>query len=1223
MWDRGRVIPRSVGALAALVACPLSIGAQAASALSPPADGNGAIEFQWGNNQSRTYTYAGYEGTFPVPAGVTSLKVTAIGGSGGNFGSVPGGKGAIVSGTIPSTPGTRVFVYVGGRGQDGIQDCTTSGTAYQFALGGFNGGGAGITEDGLEKASGAGGGGASDVQTQQQVTGNAVTNTWLIAAAGGGGAGGPGDVNCSADAHGGAGSLGNGANGTGSYGGQGGFSATASGIFASSGGSGGNCSNGFAGGGLAGGTGGNGFGGQGARGGGGGANSDAGGGGGGGGGGYVGGGGGGGGCGNEGGDTDPGTAPPEDTGGGGGGGGSNYLAGTTTHRLSGTVTYASGDKAGVQNLSVEITGTTTDGDPVATTATTGADGTYADDLPAGTYSVTPEGNYKPTATASADCQASRGTCKVDLDQDRTANFTVPCLPTLDFHTSMVATGCFIPVDAADGTWKAQGQFRMDGIDYESSDDKTHPVIFNDKQKTVDGDEVKMSLSAPGWGGGWMAFFVPGGLHLSFPFSQEQKSWALTTPFSTPGTLEMKALGFLAAPTGGTSTIFGFPAHAPAAQLEFAPGRTTITLQLSFPPKTNAFLDPVNGLWKVPTASGGSRIAYPLALRAKIMADNSSGVSEIDGSFAPSAAYGIDTRSDKFTRTTGPPSIGTIELARIGFIWKLAEGGFDATALLVIHDNPSDAAKEWVKPLAGFLGKKLVNIDLGFKWLATVAVFGHTVALPGLTSVSVNVNNINKYIADTPGLFWQRFGFTGGIDVSNPLGAYKLGGSVGFTWFPRFKSDYLWFQELASLDGSGTFTFDPFSFLGTVDLKVINSTLLHGQLRLGPTGLFGEGDVGIHLDQVLHVGFPASITGTGHLVIPTTPATTPYWQLDADGKVDIWNLVAAGNLVMNGTGAGLCVSSNKIGTTGVYFDGAWHVGGCNSGPFASARSAGVTNSGPGTNGESPDVATASAVSTFKVSARSHLSAVALRGTVSAPQVGLTGPGGLTLRVTDSANTDFGSRAGLVLNPSDRTTYILFAHPRVGVYRITALPGSSPITAMRFSSPLAPPKVHATLRPVGCRQQLAWRLREEPAQSVTFQEQGDKTARQLLSTDAASGKLAFTPFPGSPAREILALIRQQGTPRGQLIVARYRAATGTSNVSGLRARRSGEKVMLHWLPVCAASFYYVTVGSGHSSQSLTTNRAAVTVKVGNRHHIPITVRAVNSSNQAGRPSKLTVA
>lgn len=86
-----------------------------------------------------TFGFTGVEQTFAVPAGVGSLRVTAAGAAGGSpldrhrAGQVPGGRGAVVSGTVAVTPGSTLYIEVGGPGG-------TDGQA------GFNGGGQAATD---------------------------------------------------------------------------------------------------------------------------------------------------------------------------------------------------------------------------------------------------------------------------------------------------------------------------------------------------------------------------------------------------------------------------------------------------------------------------------------------------------------------------------------------------------------------------------------------------------------------------------------------------------------------------------------------------------------------------------------------------------------------------------------------------------------------------------------------------------------------------------------------------------------------------------------------------------------------------------------------------------------------------------------------------------------------------------------------------------------------
>jgi hypothetical protein len=132
-----------------------------------------------------TFSSTGSEQSFVVPAGVTSIQVTAIGGkgAGGHPGSNngTGGFGATVSGTIPVTSGETLYVEVAGNGQ--------VGTTFADG-GGFNGGG----NSGFHALNaGGGGGGASDVRTTScagSCPGSSSSFGSRLLVAGGGGGGG-------------------------------------------------------------------------------------------------------------------------------------------------------------------------------------------------------------------------------------------------------------------------------------------------------------------------------------------------------------------------------------------------------------------------------------------------------------------------------------------------------------------------------------------------------------------------------------------------------------------------------------------------------------------------------------------------------------------------------------------------------------------------------------------------------------------------------------------------------------------------------------------------------------------------------------------------------------------------------------------------------------------------------------------------------------------------
>jgi hypothetical protein len=121
---------------------------------------------QSGTTVTCMFSAQGSEGTFAVPAGVTSVHVVASGGAGGRSLGGWGGRGAQVSSDLSVTPTSTVFVEVG------------------------IGGGAGGVSSG-------GGGGESDVRTCSIADSScpavgSAQNPRLVVAGGGGGAGGAG-----------------------------------------------------------------------------------------------------------------------------------------------------------------------------------------------------------------------------------------------------------------------------------------------------------------------------------------------------------------------------------------------------------------------------------------------------------------------------------------------------------------------------------------------------------------------------------------------------------------------------------------------------------------------------------------------------------------------------------------------------------------------------------------------------------------------------------------------------------------------------------------------------------------------------------------------------------------------------------------------------------------------------------------------------------------------
>jgi hypothetical protein len=153
-----------------------TVGANGASGYNPT--------FTYSIEPGHTFSYTGQTETYTVPAGVTQLNVTAVGGVGGDdvsFEHLP--NGAQVSGVLAVTPGEALTVGVAGDGGGNLDHArggwglTNGGDSYSGGAGAVapgddadGGGGATVVLDGSDHvvvvAGGGGGSGSgNDAQT--------------------------------------------------------------------------------------------------------------------------------------------------------------------------------------------------------------------------------------------------------------------------------------------------------------------------------------------------------------------------------------------------------------------------------------------------------------------------------------------------------------------------------------------------------------------------------------------------------------------------------------------------------------------------------------------------------------------------------------------------------------------------------------------------------------------------------------------------------------------------------------------------------------------------------------------------------------------------------------------------------------------------------------------------------------------------------------------------
>ena len=170
------------GTYSATITASTTVGTSTVSAYVTELDDTGSATLRQrrpcltGNGVN--FSHVGDEQCYRVPAGITRLFVDATGAPGSG-----GALGGRASGVVAVTPGSLLYVEVGGPGG--------GGSGLTGGAGGFNGGASGAREAFSTGAASGGGGGASDVRTCSVFTcALGLAESRLLVAGGGGGHGG-------------------------------------------------------------------------------------------------------------------------------------------------------------------------------------------------------------------------------------------------------------------------------------------------------------------------------------------------------------------------------------------------------------------------------------------------------------------------------------------------------------------------------------------------------------------------------------------------------------------------------------------------------------------------------------------------------------------------------------------------------------------------------------------------------------------------------------------------------------------------------------------------------------------------------------------------------------------------------------------------------------------------------------------------------------------------
>lgn len=244
--------------------------------------------------------------------------------------------------------------------------------------------------------------------------------------------------------------------------------------------------------------------------------------------------------------------------------------------------------------------------------------------------------------------------------------------------------------------------------------------------------------------------------------------------------------------------------------------------------------------------------------------------------------------------------------------------------------------------------------------------------------------------------------------------------------------------------------------------------------------------------------------------------------------------------------------------------------------------------------------------------------------------LTGPKGERISVDGRANGTASEGKDLIVGHDEKqgVSHVLIGSPTPGVWKLTPDAGSVPIVDVWSSEGLAKPKIVAKVRGRGRRRELVYTVATRKGQTVRFEERGATGKQVIGDATGAKGRIRFVSAAGkAEKREIVAIVEQDGLPRGEQVAGSYRApGSGVpTRVGRAIVKRSGSRVTVSWLPAANAERYLITgeLSDGRVINKQMRGRRLVLRKVARTTTGEFAVVGVNELGRSGKPTKRKLA